>query len=319
MRRREFLSAAVGAALGEGFARGAVPILDTHVHLYDPKRPEGVPWPSKDRVSIYRTFLPADYRKLAEPFGVAGMIAVECSPWVTDNDWVLDVAAGDPIVVGTVGNLQPGTKDFRAHLGRLRKNRLFRGIRFGDLWDRKLAGEASKAAFLADLKELAVAGLTLDTVGDASILTDVVRITDKVPDLRVVIDHMPSVRAPNAATARAAYEAALDELGKREQVYAKISAVFRQVESGAGPARIPRDLGFYRANLDAICDVFGPDRVLFGSNWTSSEPLGTFAETVNLVREFFAGKPPQAAEKYFWKNSIAAYRWVKRRPDQPQG
>ena len=83
MDRREFITTAVAstAVMGTSAATGAaikkysVPIIDTHVHLYDPTRPQGVPWPSPEQASIYRRFLPADYRKIAEPFGVVGMIA----------------------------------------------------------------------------------------------------------------------------------------------------------------------------------------------------------------------------------------------------
>lgn len=318
MDRRTFLlGAAAAMGIEDRTSWGAsLPIIDTHVHLYDPKRPQGVPWPSKEQAGIYRTFLPADYRKIAEPCGVVGMIALECSPWVEDNYWVLDIAARDTIVAGVIGNLHPGTPDFGKHLERLRTNPLFRGIRFGDLWGRKLADEIPKPECIGDLRTLAEAGLTLDTVGGASLPAHVVQITDRVPDLRVILDHLPSVRPPEEKAARAAYDGALRELGSRPQVYAKISAVFRRVGNGGGNARVPHDLGFYRSTLEAICGVFGEERVLFGSNWTASEPLGTFAETVNLVREFFAGKPRQAAEKCFRKNSVAAYRWVERRPGQ---
>ncbi|MEO8126086.1 MAG: twin-arginine translocation signal domain-containing protein, partial [Bryobacteraceae bacterium] len=78
--RRKFIkAAAAGTAAFAGSVTGAnaqkysIPIIDTHVHLYDPTRPQGVPWPSPQQASIYRPFLPADYRRIAEPFGVVGM------------------------------------------------------------------------------------------------------------------------------------------------------------------------------------------------------------------------------------------------------
>src|SRR5947207_12950997 len=90
----------------------SVPFLDTHVHLYDPTRPQGVPWPSPEQASIYRTFLPADYCRIAEPFGVVGMIETECSPWLEDNYWVLDVSAKETLVAGEIDDLSPGQPAF---------------------------------------------------------------------------------------------------------------------------------------------------------------------------------------------------------------
>ncbi|MFN0164963.1 MAG: amidohydrolase family protein [Bryobacteraceae bacterium] len=322
MQRRSLLGG--GPALvfaGSGTRKSPFPIIDSHVHLYDPTRPQGVPWPSEKQKNLYRKFLPADYRKIAEPFGIAGMIEMECSTWVEDNYWVLDVAAKDPVVVGTIGYLHPGTADFREHLPRLRKNPLFRGIRIR-LWGRDIPGEARKPEFISDLKTLAESGLTLDVVGSASLLTDSILITDKVPELRVVIDHLPGFPVPEEAAARAAYAVTLRELGKRPQVYAKFTEIFHRIEDSGGPGgsggRIPHELSFYRPRLDELYEVFGPDRLIFGSDWTTSEEMGTFAETLNVVREYFSSKEKDIAERFFWKNSVAAYRWVKRRTDQPR-
>ena len=75
-----------------------IPIIDTHVHLYDPTRPQGIPWPGPEQpASIYRRFLPGDYAKIAEPHGVVGAIETECSPWIEDNLWILERAESDPI------------------------------------------------------------------------------------------------------------------------------------------------------------------------------------------------------------------------------
>src|SRR5438105_5002054 len=117
MERRAFLSMAAAAA-----AAAPIPIIDTHIHLFDTARPQGVPWPPKDNAVLYKPALPDRYRKIAVPLGVVGALEVECSNWVEDNQWVLDVAAKDSIIVGTVGNLEPGTPEFRGLLDRFHKN-----------------------------------------------------------------------------------------------------------------------------------------------------------------------------------------------------
>src|SRR5260370_6009183 len=104
MRRRTFLGAA-GFAMAQA---PAIPIIDTHIHLFDPTRPQGVPWPPKDNAVLYHTALPDRYRTIAVPLGITGAIEVECSPWLEDNQWVLDVAAKDKSVLGMVGDLETG-------------------------------------------------------------------------------------------------------------------------------------------------------------------------------------------------------------------
>src|SRR5690348_16920034 len=70
------------------------PIIDTHIHLFDSSRPQGVPYGAGRPPA-----LPEVYRFIAEPLGVVGAIEIEASPWVEDNLWVLDVSQKDPIMV----------------------------------------------------------------------------------------------------------------------------------------------------------------------------------------------------------------------------
>ena len=296
--RRTFLISTALAAQAR-----PIPIIDAHIHLFDPTRPQGVPWPGKDDAVLYKPALPDRYRKIATRLGVVGAIEVECSAWVEDNQWVLDVAAKDSIIVGTIGNLEPGQPQFRSQLERFHKNPLFRGIRYGNLWGRDLGAEIAKPEFAAGLKALAAAGLVLDTANpDAALLDAVVRVTDKIPGLRVVIDHLPQLHPlPDLA-----------ELGKRPQVYVKVSEVLRR-ENG----RVPADLNFYRDTLDRLWGIFGEDRLLYGSDWPNSDQWAPFDVELNVVRQFFRGKGRAAEEKYFWKNSVAAYHWVKREAGQP--
>ena len=311
MNRRTFLFAPAGmAALRTDAAAASTPIIDAHIHLYDPTRPQGVPWPEKDDAVLYKPALPDRYRKLTKALGIVGAIEVECSPWLEDNQWVLDVAAKDPIIVGTVGDLEPGKPDFRKQLDRFHRNPLFLGIRYGNLWNRNFRERLSSPAFISDIKALADAGLELDSAQpDPALIEDLVRFTDLVPSLRVVIDHLAQLEIPADSQARSAYESNLRELGKRPQVYIKVSEVLRRVDG-----RVPIELNFYRPRLDQLWEIFGEDRLIFGSDWPNSDHWGTYPQVLNIVREYFTSKGKAAVEKFFWKNSIAAYRWVKRQP-----
>lgn len=274
-----------------------------------------MPWPPKSNAALYQPALPERYRAIAAPLGVVGAIEVECSPWVEDNQWVLDVAGANPFIVGMVGNLEPGAPEFRRQLERFHKNPLFLGIRYGTLWGRNLGAEMAKPEFLAGLKALAAAGLEMDSANpNPALLGDLLRLTDRADGLRVVIDHLPQAAPPTEAGARRAYEATLRELAQRPLVWIKISEVLRRVDG-----RVPLDVTFYRDRLDELCGLFGEDRLLYGSDWPNSDQWAPYEQVLRVVREYFTAKGPAAAEKYFWRNSTAAYRWRAREPGQPVG
>jgi L-fuconolactonase len=324
LNRRTFLQSSAGAALtGIAAAQNpAIPVIDTHIHLFDVSRPQGVPWPPKDDKVLYKTALPERYRKLATQFGIVGAIEIEASPWLEDNQWVLDVAAKDKILVGTVGDIEPGTPEFRKHLERFHRNPLFRGIRYGNLWDRDNGGRKhtddldkmiGRPEFVADLKALAAADLGLDSANPTpSLIHGLLRTSDAVPNLRIIIDHLPKLVVPTAAAAKKAYYDDLRELGKRPQVFVKISAVLLQVNGS-----VPEDLGFYRGTLDELWGIFGDDRVLYGSDWPNSDTLAEYPHIFRIVHEYVGSKPRAVQEKYFWRNSRAAYKWIKRDGSQP--
>lgn len=295
-------------------AKAAVmPVIDTHIHLFDTTRPEGVPWPEKDNPVLYQPALPDRLREVTNGLGVAGAIEVECSPWLEDNQWVLDIAASDTMIVGTVGDLEPGKPEFRKQLERFHRNPLFLGIRCGNLWNRNLSEEIKRSAFIADLKALAETGLELDTANpDPTLIAAVLRLTDQVPSLRVVMDHLPQLQLPVESQARNELRANLEELGARPQVYAKISAVLRRVGDS-----VPLAPEFYQQTLDELWGIFGDDRVIYGSDWPNSDQWGPYQQAMNVVLEYMKRKDVEAVEKFFWKNSIVAYRWVKRDERQP--
>lgn len=290
-----------------------IPIIDTHIHLFDPRRPQGIPWPTKDDARLYKPALPDRYLKVTKGQGVVGAIEVEASPWLEDNQWVLDVAAKAPVIVGTVGDLEPEKPDFRKQLERFHRNPLFRGIRCGNLWGRDIGQQLGNPDFIHGLKELAATGLEMDSANPSpELIAAIVRVTDLVPSLRVVIDHLPQMEEPTDPKTKKEVEANLRELGKRPQIYVKMSEVLRRVDG-----RLRLDLDFYRPLLDRLWEIFGEDRLVYGSDWPNSDHIETYPQELTLVREYVLGKGRAAAEKVFWKNSVAAYRWTKRDARQP--
>ena len=84
----------------------------------------------------------------------------------------------------------------------------------------------------------------------------------------------------------------------------KLSAIIHTVQG-----KISTDLQTYRGGLDRLMEVFGEDRVIFGSDWPNSDGVAPVDKVFAIAKEYFATGPGRVAEKYFWKNSIAAYKW----------
>jgi predicted TIM-barrel fold metal-dependent hydrolase len=286
----------------------STPVIDSHIHLFDPTRQGGIPWPEKTDAVLYRPALPSRYARLAEPHSVVGAIAIECSSWIVDNFWLQDVVEQNPLMIGFIGNLLPEAPDFAATLERLHRSPLFFGIRYGNLWDRDLGAAIQKPAFESGLRLLAQAGLVLETANpDPTLIAAVLDVSDRIPDLRIIIDHLPHADPPADATARAIYDANLREISRRPNVFVKGSEIVRRING-----HVNLDAGFYRAMLDQLWGLFGEDRIFFGSDWPNSDSLAPYDATFAAAQHYIATRSPGAQQKYLWKNSIAAYKWLPR-------
>jgi predicted TIM-barrel fold metal-dependent hydrolase len=294
----------------------AFPVIDTHIHIYDKTRPGGAPYPRDvpggGEPPQGMVALPNRYKAIVSPFGVVGAIIVEASPRLEDNQWCLDVSASHPIIVGLVGRLDPADAAFAANLERLVKNPLFIGIRQG-----QLHLGLDSPAYIANLRRLADADCSLDVDTPRQGMTAaevLVKVLDKVPSVRLVMDHLPDVRFPDHGY-KERYVRSLRELAARPNVYIKLSEVVRRYEG-----RVMTDLHFYRAWLDELWDLFGEDRIIFGSDWPQSEMLefNSYPNVFGLARAFVMSRNPAAMEKVFWRNSRKPYRWVQREPSQRQ-
>ena len=139
----------------------------------------------------------------------------------------------------------------------------------------------ARPAFVEDLKRLADAGLMLDAIGSAAMIPALTTLSGKIPNLRIAIDHMP-VEPVGWQNSRAA----LLDLAKSTQVYCKVSGVLKRVDG-----RTVEDPGAYRATLDELWDAFGPDRVMYGSNWPVSDKLASYETVLQVVQRYVDARP----------------------------
>lgn len=290
-----------GQSTGENY-----PIVDTHTHFYDPTRPQGVPWPSKDDSVLYRAVLPAEFEKLAKPFGVTGTVIVEASSWVEDNQWLLDLADKDPFVLGIVGNLSPGTDEFSSNLSRFVKSPYFRGIRVNASVVKQ---NLDKPVFVADLKRMIDADLELDVNGGPEMLAIVAGLADRLPKLRIVINHLSNQKIDGKQPPQT-YRDDLKAAARYESTFLKVSGYVDNARVNGGKS--PVDTAYYFPAFKAAWDAFGEDRVIFGSNWPVSDHAGPYRLIIKVAQDFFSDKSLEARKKFFVGNAQSAYRWPKR-------
>lgn len=278
-------------------------IIDTHTHFYDPQRPQGVPWPPRENQLLYRTVMPDDAKAVSQPHGVTGTIVVEASPWVEDNQWILDLAEEEPFILGLIGHLIPDSPDFATNLRRFADHPRFLGIRLGP----GRTDDCDEATLHGALKSLEEHDLTLELMSYPERLEADLRVPRNFPGLRIVLDHVAHVAMTGEAP-DPQWVAGMQAMAEHPNVYCKVSGMVER--AATKPA--PEDPAFYVPTLDVLWNAFGPDRLIYGSNWPVCAMAAPYETVFRIVQSFFSKKPDGTTEKVFAENSREAYRWTER-------
>ena len=289
-----------GFAADKGGVTGGIPVIDTHIHLYDTTRKGGVPWPKPSDQVLYRQVLPQNYDQVTKANGVTATVIVEASDLVEDNQWVLDITAHNTKhYVGVVGNLPVGTLQFAKHLERFAKDKRYVGIRLRSFPE---GVTGFNDAVWRDLKLLSDKGLTLDVLMANYDLDDVMLIAKRLPKLKILINHLTGLII-NGGAAEAVWTKKVKAAAKYPNVSCKVSGIFQR--SNRSPA--PKKVSYYAPIFEVVYEAFGEDRIIYGSNWPVTDRGGEYGEQLAIINEYFSAKGKDVAEKLFWKNAAKFY------------
>jgi len=292
------------------------PVVDSHIHLFDTRRPQGIPWPEPGDVRFHPS-LPEHYGPLAASHRIQRAIVIEASPWYDDNLWLSRIIQGARTglinngveMAGFVGNLDLRDMSPCQRLGELLQLPHFLGIRYGNLWGRDPLNDLQRPHCVAALRTLAAGGYAFDSANpDPKLIKALLHATDAVPDLTVIVDHLPNANVPEKE--RTSYEHDLLELADRPTVFAKLSEIPKQVDG-----KTNLDVTGYQTRFDDLFDCFGEDRVMFGSDWPNSNALASFDNTVTLTKQLMLQRTREACRKFFADNAERAYKLTSRKTE----
>lgn len=266
--------------------------IDAHQHYWRPARGDYF-WMPADG-PLRRDYLPADLAPANAAAKIDGTIAVQAAPTVAETDWLLQLAQAEPSILGVVGWV-PLEDPSDPALDRLGADPRCVGIRpmLQDLPDdwivRNVQGET--------LERVAALGLVFDLLTLPSQLMPALSMLEPVPDLVVVVDHLSK---PAYLEQPGSWASNIRAFAERPNTYCKLSGLITEV----GPGWKRDD---FRRHAELVLDAFGPERVVFGSDWPVCLLAGSHAEVVELAEWLTAGLDDQEKAAVFGGNAERIY------------
>jgi L-fuconolactonase len=284
--------------------------VDAHQHFWALARGD-YGWLTPDMAPIYRDFGPADLSPLLAEAGVERTVLVQAAPTEAETDYLLTLAGATAFVAGVVGWIDLEAADAAERVARAAQRPKLVGVRpmIHDIADDRWV---LRPALEPALRAIAAAGLTFDALVRPRHLPVLLELTERHPTLRVLIDHgaKPDIAGWTVGDpAFRAWAGALATLAGRG-CYCKLSGLATE----ARPDWRPEDL---RPYVDTVLAEFGPDRVVWGSDWPVVERAGGYRRWHRAAAELLGTLPADTRARIFRDNALRVYRLPPREHVEP--
>ncbi|MCG6987158.1 MAG: amidohydrolase family protein [Gemmatimonadetes bacterium] len=270
--------------------------LDAHQHFwrYDPVRDA---WITADMAVIRRDFLPADLAPELRANGVNGCVAVQADQSEEETRFLLGLAHAADFVRGVVGWVDLRSPELDASLERFSADRRFRGVRH--IAQAEADNFLARADVARGVAHLADFGLTFDVLVYERQLPAAITLAERLPDQPMVLDHLGKPRI--AAGVLEPWATHLRELARHPNVCCKVSGMVTEADWVHWR---PDDL---RPYLDVAFEAFGPDRLMFGSDWPVCLVAGGYARVLEVVEAYAGAFSPDERSALFGGNAARFY------------
>ncbi len=273
------------------------PVLDTHHHLWKPERGDYF-WMTPE-LPIARDYMPEDLAPLLRQAGVGKTILVQAADTEAETDFMLRLAADTDWIAGVCGWLDMDSDDFPARLAHYMANPLWRSFR-PMLQDLDEPDWILKPRILKNLAHVAETGARFEVLTRLPQLPHAIEAIKRTPGLKAVVNH---ISKPDIARGvMEPWASQIAELRDFPEIYCKVSGLVTEADPESWT---PDDLRPYVAH---VLDVFGRDRVMYGSDWpVALLAASSYGDVMNAARTIVGPLLDTSGHRKFFHDNGARF------------
>lgn len=271
-------------------------VIDSHQHFWDLQRFE-YSWLSEDLGVLYQNYLPSDLKPLMGQAGVDATVIVQANQIVDETRWLLGLAAENDFLAGVVGWVDLTDEAVGDVLDEFADNKKLVGIRHVT-HDEPDVDWQVRDDVKRGLGVLAKKGCTYDLLFRPPHLKHAATLGRAFPDLKLVIDHIAKPLIKDGAMD--GWKDDMAAAAECENVYCKLSGMITEANWEHWK---PADL---KPFVDHVVDLFGFDRLMFGSDWPVALLAGSYQQVVDALKEVLGDLSESETEKV-WGGTAAKF------------
>lgn len=296
---------AVSTQLGQ-----QISLVDTHQHLWNLQRFR-LPW-LKPGGELTRDYSLSDYQKASAGLGITKAIYMEVAvapeQKQAEAEHVIKICRDgrSPTCAAVIGGMvrEAGFKDY---VSAFKDNPYIKGVRHG----LNRAEQLEDDQLIQNLRLLGALGLNFDLLVPTRLIGPAAQLVERCPHTQFILDHCgnadPLAFNPQLNWGRQPQHDAdqwkrdMDQLARQENVACKISGIVARVPKGRATAKVLSPIATH------CLDAFGPERVVYGSDWPVCTRGASLRTWTTLLREIVAERPYAERQALFWTNAHRVY------------
>jgi L-fuconolactonase len=275
-------------------------MIDAHFHVWRVARGD-YDWLAGEDASLRRDFTVDDWAAAGAPTPVRAGVLVQAAPTAAETEFLLSVAQQRPdLVLGVVGWADLAADDAPARVERLAAHPRVVGLR---PWLQAIADPdwILAPAVARGLDAIEAADLVYEALVRPVHLSRLAEVVRRHPGLRIVVDH--AAKPDIAADAFQPWASDLRRLAAVDTVVCKLSGLLTEAGTRTDAAAL-------RPYVETVLEAFGPQRVLWGSDWPVLTTVTEYRAWHDMARALV---PAEAHDAVFAASARRAYRLGERR------
>jgi L-fucono-1,5-lactonase len=272
--------------------------IDCHMHFWTlALEPHYSLWMSPDLKTLYGDYLPRDAQPLMAANGVQGVVLVSAASSLHETGYLMGLADSQDFIRGVVAwieMLAPNAVEELRGWARFRKLKSIRPY----LQDLPEDDWILKPELEPAIRTMLDLGLRFDALIKPRHILNAVKFIERYPTLPVIVDHMakPAIRDNGFEP----WRRDMEQFRDLKHVHCKMSGILTEDGPNWSPDRL-------RPYFEAIIDIFGPDRLVFGSDWPVVNLVADYSGWIDALSQAIAGLTRADQQKIWADNGERFY------------
>lgn len=283
--------------------------IDTHQHYWR-YRKQDFPWISEAMHLLMRDFMPSDCDIALSTAGVDAVVAVQARSLAEETDFLLEVATHNPKVVGVVGWADLAAPDLEHQLEKWAEHAAFKGLRHILQDEPDIDHWVAAPAINQGLRVMQSRAMVYDLLVFDYQLPAVMKLCACHDQHWLVLDHVgkPAMRDwAHDPEGPHRWNRSMHELAKLPHVVCKLSGMVTEADWGTHNGITTEDVKVMLSCFDTALEFFGPQRLMFGSDWPVCQLAATYDAVYDLAHRWASTRLNLSEQDAFWGGNAVRY------------